>query len=141
MADVKSMLEEIDSRVMGGLKDFQKKTVERIDYLFRSGKMRVLVSDEVGLGKTLIARGTISKLALQRREADDNLVKVVYICSNGAIADQNLAKLMISNDLTKESTGTSRLSMQHLNIFKQEHNKKILDGYIQLITVALRRFK
>lgn len=136
MADVKSMLEEIDSRVMGGLKDFQQKTVERIDYLFRSGKMRVLVSDEVGLGKTLIARGTISKLALQRREADDNLVKVVYICSNGAIADQNLAKLMISNDLTKESTGTSRLSMQHLNIFKQEHNKKILDGYIQLIPLT-----
>lgn len=136
MADVKSMLEEIDSRVMGGLKDFQQKTVERIDYLFRSGKMRVLVSDEVGLGKTLIARGTISKLALQRREANDNLVKVVYICSNGAIADQNLAKLMISNDLTKESTGTSRLSMQHLNIFKQEHNKKILDGYIQLIPLT-----
>ena len=43
--------------------------------------MRVLVSDEVGLGKTLIARGTVAKLANIRKGEGDKLVKVVYICS------------------------------------------------------------
>ena len=34
------------------LKDFQRATVERIDHLFRHGQNRVLVADEVGMGKT-----------------------------------------------------------------------------------------
>ena len=74
---------------MSGLKDFQQETVKRIDYLYRHGQRRILVSDEVGLGKTLIARGTVAKLARLRYEVEhDNLFKVVYICSNAAIADQ-----------------------------------------------------
>ena len=43
--------------------------------------MRVLVSDEVGLGKTLVARGVVAKFAKMRKEYDDDLVKVVYILS------------------------------------------------------------
>jgi superfamily II DNA or RNA helicase len=108
---------------MSGLKDFQQATVNRIDALYHSGKKRVLVSDEVGLGKTLIAKGTIVKLAKRQKEADDDLVKVVYVCSNSAIAGQNLEKLMISNDVRRESTSSSRLSMQHLNIFLQENDE------------------
>ena len=42
---------------MAQLKDFQCATVERIDELFRHGQNRVLVADEVRLGKSLIARG------------------------------------------------------------------------------------
>ena len=42
---------------MDVLKDFQRMTVERIYHLFKNGQNRVLVADEVGLGKTLIARG------------------------------------------------------------------------------------
>ena len=57
MANVADRLDKIESKIMSGLKDFQKATVERIDYLYRHGQRRVLVSDEVGLGKTLIARG------------------------------------------------------------------------------------
>ena len=45
----------IEEKTMSGLKDFQRATVERIDALFRNGQKRVLVADEVGLGKTLIA--------------------------------------------------------------------------------------
>ena len=108
MIDVASKLDEIESRIMSGLKDFQQATVNRIDALYRNGQKRVLVSDEVGLGKTLIARGTIAKLAQMQKACGDNLVKVVYICSNGAIADQNLSKLMISNDVRREATGSSR---------------------------------
>ena len=48
---------------MNVLKDFQRATVERIDALFRKGQGRILVADEVGMGKTLIARGVIVKTA------------------------------------------------------------------------------
>ena len=100
MIDVAGKLDEIENRIMSGLKDFQRATVNRIDSLYRNGQKRVLVSDEVGLGKTLIARGTVAKLAQMQKAGGDNLVKVVYICSNSAIADQNLNKLMISNEVT-----------------------------------------
>ena len=133
MVDVSKKLDEIEKNIMSGLKDFQKATVERIDSLYRSGQMRVLVSDEVGLGKTLIARGVISKLAKMRKENGDNLVKVVYICSNAAIAEQNLNKLKISRELKAENTGSARLSMQHLNIAIQENDEELLGRYIQLI--------
>ena len=58
MADVNviNQIEKIENTVISGLKDFQKATVTRIDQLYRAGQMRVLVSDEVGLGKTLVAR-------------------------------------------------------------------------------------
>ncbi len=136
MANVASQLSAIEERIMSGLKDFQQATVNRIDYLYRHGQRRVLVSDEVGLGKTLIARGTVAKLAKLRQEEGDNLVKVVYICSNAAIADQNLRKLRITQELRTESTSSSRLSMQHLNIFKQENDAELLDRYIQLIPLT-----
>ncbi len=138
MADVNviSQIEKIENTVISGLKDFQKATVTRIDQLYRAGQMRVLVSDEVGLGKTLIARGTIAKLAKLQKEVGDNLVKVVYICSNASIAEQNLNKLRITSELRTERTGSSRLSMQHLNIFKQENDSDLLSRYIQLIPLT-----
>ena len=91
-------LDEIERNVMGELKDFQKATVCRIDELFTHHQNRILVSDEVGLGKTLIARGVIAKFAKLRKKEGDDLVKVVYICSNGTIAKQNLEKLKIIQD-------------------------------------------
>lgn len=63
MATLADKLDIIESNIMSGLKDFQRATVNRIAELYRNGQMRVLVSDEVGLGKTLIARGTVAKLA------------------------------------------------------------------------------
>ena len=130
-------LDEIEKRIMSGLKDFQQATVNRIYYLFKAQKQRrVLVSDEVGLGKTLIARGTVARVASLRKEEGDDLFKVVYICSNAAIADQNLQKLRITNEARTESASSSRLSMQHLNIFKQENDADLLDRYIQLIPLT-----
>lgn len=134
--NVANQLDRIEKTIMSGLKDFQKATVNRIDQLYRAGQMRVLVSDEVGLGKTLIARGTVAKLAKMQKENDDNLVKVVYVCSNSAIAEQNLNKLRITNELKTESTNSSRLSMQHLNIFLQENDADLFSRYIQLIPLT-----
>ena len=136
MDNIVNRLDEIEKTVMDELKDFQRATVERIDYLYRHGQKRILVSDEVGLGKTLIARGTIAKFAKLRKEQNDDLVKVVYICSNAAIAEQNLDKLRIVNEIKAESTNTSRLSMQHLNIFMQESDENVLSKYIQLIPLT-----
>ena len=136
MSDIINRLDEIEKTVMSELKDFQKATVNRIDYLYRRGQNRILVSDEVGLGKTLVARGTIAKFANLRKEEGDGLVKVVYICSNATIAEQNLDKLRIVNEIKPQSTITSRLSMQHLNIFKQENDGNVLNKYIQLIPLT-----
>ena len=134
--DVINRLDEIEENIMSELKDFQRATVERIDELYRQGQQRILVSDEVGLGKTLIARGVIAKFAKLRKEEDDDLVKVVYICSNGTIAQQNLDKLRIVNEVQVADSNTSRLSMQHLNIFKEENDEKVKRDYIQLIPLT-----
>lgn len=136
MVNVYDQLDAIEEKVMSGLKDFQRATVERIDYLFRHEQRRVLVSDEVGLGKTLIARGTVAKFAKLRKEEHDDLVKVVYICSNAAIAEQNLAKLRITSEAKVESTSSSRLSMQHLHVTNQENDQELLSRYIQLIPLT-----
>ena len=136
MVNVAEQLDEINERVMSGLKDFQRATVDRIFDLFKHKQRRVLVSDEVGLGKTLIARGTIARVAKLRQQEGDDLFKVVYICSNGAIADQNLQKLRITNEVRAEKVSSSRLSMQHLHIFNQESDTELLHRYIQLIPLT-----
>ena len=38
-------IDEIEKRTIAGLKDFQRATVERVDYLFRHNQNRVLVAD------------------------------------------------------------------------------------------------
>ena len=139
-------LNEMEKKVMGELKDFQRCTVERINHLYEQGQKRILVSDEVGLGKTLIARGTIAKFIKLRKKEEDDLVKVIYICSNAAIAQQNLNKLRIVQTTDSIDSNTSRLSMQHLNIFEEENknnknNMIIEDGkvktdYFQLIPLT-----
>ena len=129
-------LKQVEDKVMDGLKDFQVATVDRIYHLYKTGQRRVLVADEVGLGKTLIARGTVAKLARLCRKNGNDLFKVVYICSNEAIADQNLNKLRITRDDYSDSSSSSRLSMQHLNIFRQEYDKDYSDSYIQLIPLT-----
>ncbi|HEY5557726.1 helicase-related protein [Acetobacterium sp.] len=136
MSEITRELQTAEQRVMDGLKDFQQATVERIDTLFRGSVRRVLVSDEVGLGKTLIAKGVIAKTAVLHKEMNDSLFKVIYICSNRNIAEQNLNKLMITNNVTKETSDASRLSMQHLQIYKQENDEKIKNGYVQLIPLT-----
>jgi hypothetical protein len=49
----------------------------------------MLLADEVGLGKTVVARGVIESLMERRR----NPLTVVYLCSNTEIAEQNRTKL------------------------------------------------
>ncbi len=83
---------------LDGLKDFQKRTVE---YVFKrlygnDSTSRFLVADEVGLGKTLVARGIIAK-TLEHLQDKVKRIDVVYICSNAAIAAQNINRLNVDN--------------------------------------------
>jgi hypothetical protein len=128
--DVKAQEKEI----LKGLKDFQRATVDRCLELYQTGQKRILVADEVGLGKTLVAKGVIARLASWHHDLGDNLFKVVYICSNQAIASQNIRKLY--DRATIDGVSDTRLSMQHLKIFEQEKDDKILRRYVQLIPLT-----
>ena len=83
---------------LAGLKDFQRKTVEYVFQRFygKDSTTRFLVADEVGLGKTLVARGIIAKTLEHLQDLVDRL-DVIYICSNAAIATQNVNRLNVSN--------------------------------------------
>lgn len=116
-------------------KDFQQATADRIVEVFRSGQNRILLADEVGLGKTIIASDVVRQVAAwHKNEMHDEHFKVIYICSNINIANQNARKLGIS-DLMNVSE--SRLSMQHLKIYQ---NKKANHSYEQLIPLRAPRF-
>jgi hypothetical protein len=79
------------------LKAFQRATVDHVFQRLHSdpdGTRQFLVADEVGLGKTMVARGVIARTieALWDRVPR---IDIIYVCSNGAIAAQNLARLNV----------------------------------------------
>lgn len=131
-ASVKERLDAIDRDVMDGLTPFQRATVQHIAGLYKGEQRRVLVADEVGLGKTLIARGVISKIALLREGEGDDLVKVAYVCSNASIAAQNISKLAIDGDVQLASADSSRLSMQHLKLARERGDEELRARFIQI---------
>ena len=104
------------TELLAGLKDFQRDTV---DYVF--GRLftdpdpttRFLVADEVGLGKTLVARGVIAK-AIEHLQDRVQRVDIVYICSNAEIARQNIQKLNVTGD--KDFQLASRITLLPLTL-------------------------
>jgi hypothetical protein len=79
------------------LKDFQRRTVDLVHrrlWLDEDQTKRFLVADEVGLGKTLVARGVIAR-TIDHLWDDVDRIDIVYICSNSQIAAQNLGRLNI----------------------------------------------
>ncbi len=130
--NVQNRLAEIERKVLDGLAPFQRATVEHVSNIYEQGRKRVLVADEVGLGKTLVARGVIAKIASLRSKEGDDLVKIAYICSNSTIAAQNIEKLSIDGDVKLASSDASRLSMQHLVIAQERGDAELRDRYIQI---------
>jgi len=82
------------------LKDFQQKTAQYVfDQLYVHGRDKMLIADEVGLGKTIVAKGVIAKAFEQFKPTRENpTFNVLYICSNQVLAQKNLHKL----NFTKE---------------------------------------
>jgi len=79
------------------LKDFQRRTV---DYVFDrmygtvDPVKQFLVADEVGLGKTMVARGVIARM-IEHQWDTTKRIDILYICSNQAIAAQNINRLNV----------------------------------------------
>lgn len=84
------------STSLAQLKRFQRKTVDYVfDRLHGPDQMRqFLVADEVGLGKTMVARGIVAK-TIEMLWPTAKRIDIVYICSNQSIAAQNLNRLNV----------------------------------------------
>ena len=77
------------------LKDFQLATVNyTIEQFFVLNRNKMLIADEVGLGKTIVSRGIVAKMfERHHKQRPEEPFNVIYICSNQAIAKQNIDKL------------------------------------------------
>jgi len=99
-------IEEAVGKIDEQLKPFQAASVDYVmDQIYSKGQNKTLVADEVGLGKTIIAKGVIAK-AVRDHKPKGRPFHVVYICSNQTLAYQNIAKL---NPFGKSAKPVSRL--------------------------------
>lgn len=97
--------------ILKNLKDFQRDTVEYVFrrlYTDRDATNRFLIADEVGLGKTLVARGLIAK-AIDHLWERVKRIDIIYICSNADIARQNINRLNITGKA--DFTFASRITL------------------------------
>lgn len=109
--------------VLSGLKDFQRDTVEYVFrrlYLDRERAGRFLIADEVGLGKTLVARGLVAKTIDHLWDRDEQ-INVLYICSNGDIARQNITRLNVTGRM--DFNLPSRITLLPVTIRDLEKNR------------------
>jgi len=100
--------------VVSGLKDFQRATVDHVFgrlWTDPDHSRRFLVADEVGLGKTLIAKSVIAK-AIAYLWDSVKRIDIVYICSNAQIANQNIRHL-------RTVCGQSHLSTHRLTLLSK----------------------
>ena len=105
-----------ETLVLSELKDFQRRTV---DYVFQrlfhrsDHARRFLIADEVGLGKTLVAKGVIAK-AVHHLKRSIKRIDIVYVCSNQAIAKQNINRISLLD--LEESEIPRRLTLLPLHL-------------------------
>jgi hypothetical protein len=107
------------------LKGFQRDSVEYVfQRLYRDQPCarRFLVADEVGLGKTMVARGVIAKALNELWDrADVQRIDVIYICSNGNIARQNINRLNVTE--AKDAALPSRITLLPKVVRGLQHRK------------------
>ena len=97
---------------LAGLKDFQRATVETVyKRLFASSQKNMLVADEVGLGKTIVAKGLIAMALRERIQCGDAApFRVTYVCSSQVIAGENIGKLNVFPDVDLADTVVHRIA-------------------------------
>ena len=111
------------SDILSQLKDFQRDTV---DYVFRRLYLdddcvrRFLVADEVGLGKTLVARGVIAKM-IDHLWDRTKRIDVVYVCSNTDIARQNISRMNVTGQ--RDFCLSSRITLLPLNLANMQRRR------------------
>ncbi len=108
--------------ILSTLKDFQRSTVEYVfDRMYgEQGADRFLVADEVGLGKTLVAKGIVAKIVDALSHKPDHRIDIVYLCANRDIARQNIDRLNLFG--SERVSQASRLTLLPL------HLKQLRDG-------------
>jgi hypothetical protein len=110
MADHRKGTRPDIERVLSGLKPFQRRSV---DYVFNrlygaDATPRFLLADEVGLGKTLVAKGVVA-CTIDRLWDKTDRIDIVYICSNQDIARQNINRLNLTGK--KDFALASRITL------------------------------
>ncbi len=94
---------------MTNLAEFQRRTVEvALNRFEGQGPRRFLVADEVGLGKTIIARAIAEGLREKRRR-----LNVMYLCPSLEIVGQNRLKFVSLTGIDEKdySHGEDRLAL------------------------------
>jgi len=94
------------------LRGFQRSTVAHVVERLRdpSGSRRFLVADEVGLGKTLVARGVVAEFIDEHWDSVDR-IDIVYLCSNSALARENLRKIRVGGDTVGKEIPATRFTL------------------------------
>jgi hypothetical protein len=94
------------------LRSFQRSTVAHVVDRLRDpeGSRRFLVADEVGLGKTLVARGVVAEFIDQHWDSVERL-DIVYLCSNSALARENLRKLRVGGPSVGKEIPATRFTL------------------------------
>jgi hypothetical protein len=110
MADERQLARPDTKRILSGLKPFQRRSVDYVfDRLYgENATPRFLLADEVGLGKTLVAKGVVAR-AIDRLWDKSGSIDIVYICSNHDIARQNINRLNITG--RKDFALASRITL------------------------------
>ena len=107
----KAEIHRVCAESFDSLKPFQRRSASNAFRQMSSGTRRFLVADEVGLGKTYVAKGVIAKRVEQLAEANLPMINIIYICSNQSIAAQNIETLDIFDKANKESQFSTRLTL------------------------------
>ncbi len=118
------------------LKPFQRRTVDHAFHrLFEAQDStgRFLVADEVGLGKTLIARGIIAR-AVDHLWNDVPRIAIIYICSNGSIARANLPKLQVGGADEQSFALATRLTMLATHLVPREGEPGLADRRLNFVS-------
>ena len=107
---------------------FQQRTISHVlDVFVNTSVSRMLCSDEVGLGKTFVARGVIRGMAWKRLNEGHDRLDVLYLCSNLNIAKQNKRKLGIERKNqesdSRHDAVENRSSMLYLQILEDSEEK------------------
>ncbi len=111
---------------LADLKGFQRRTAlwafERM-FTDQDPAIRFLIADEVGLGKTHVAKGVVAQVIDHLGRTGDKRHDIVYVCSNAAIARQNLRKLA-PKGIKPRLVPVDRLTMLPLVELQDEHDGK-----------------
>lgn len=106
------------------LKDFQRRTVDSVFqrmYTDANPATRFLVADEVGLGKTLVARGLVARAIAHLKAENVERIDVIYVCSNAAIAQQNIQRLNVLGE--QQVAFTTRLTLLPAKVHELAKNR------------------